>query len=128
MDYDLEFMVNVLNYNQQRKYAFNHGLQFEENKDYERVLNARRAKVSRLKRRFLYLFSRFDYIWFVTFTFSNDYIDKSDKTKRRLMKSVLNTHDFKYILNVDYGKQTEREHYHCILATNWDMDVNQYIQ
>lgn len=62
--------------------------------------------------------SRCSYVWFCTFTFDNYYIDKSDRTKRDLIKRVLNSHDFIYILNIDYGKTTEREHYHCILGTN----------
>lgn len=50
------------------------------------------------------------------------------RTKRDLIKSVINTHDFKYILNIDYGKSTEREHYHCIISTNLNFNVNQFIQ
>ena len=76
----------------------------------------------------IYLLSHCNYIWFCTFTFSDNYINKCDRTKRDLIKSVLNTHDFKYILNIDYGKKTEREHYHCIIGTDIDFNVNQFIQ
>lgn len=127
-DYDIELLSNVIEYNHQRYLAFRDGVYFEENKDYEKFLSARYMKVSRIKKRLVYLLSRYDYIWFCTFTFSDKYINKTDRTKRDLIKSVINTHDFKYILNIDYGKKTEREHYHCIIATNINFNVNQYFQ
>lgn len=126
-DYDIDLLKRIIEYNHQRYLAFKNGEYFEVNPDYEKVLKARYSKVSRIKRRFIYLLSRYDYIWFCTFTFSNDYINKCDRTKRDLIKSVINTHDFKYILNIDYGKKTEREHYHCIIGTNINFDVAQFI-
>lgn len=127
-DYDIDFLTDVIKYNHERYMSYKYNLPFEENLEYEKVLNARRGKCCRIRRHLIYLLTRFDYIWFCTFTFSNDYINKCTRTKRDLIKSVLNTHDFKYILNIDYGKTTEREHYHCIIGTNWDIDVNQFIQ
>lgn len=128
LDYEISLMKKVIDYNHKRYLAFKHHVDFEKNIDFERILNARIQKVGRIKKRLLYLFTRFNYIYFCTFTFDDHYINKSDRTKRDLIKSVLNTHDFKYILNIDYGKTTEREHYHCILATNINFDVNQFIQ
>ena len=127
-EYDIELLTQLIKYNHDRYISFKNNLPFEENKDFERLLSARYMKVSRIKKRLVYLLSRFDYIWFCTFTFDNYYIDKCTRTKRDLMKEVLNTHDFKYMLNIDYGKKTEREHYHCILATNINFDVNQFMQ
>lgn len=127
-EYDTLYLSKVIQYNHDRYIAFRDNLPFKINKEYEKILQARYQKVSRIKKRLVYLLSRFNYVWFCTFTFSDKYINKCDRTKRDLIKSVLNTHDFKYILNIDYGKTTEREHYHCILATNIDMDVNQFFQ
>lgn len=126
--YEVELLKDVINYNHLKFISFKNNLPFETNQEYERILKARYQKVSRVKKRLVYLLSRYNYIWFCTFTFDNKYINKCDRTKRDLIKSVLNTHDFKYILNIDYGKNTQREHYHCVLATNIDFDVNQYIQ
>lgn len=127
--YDKEILTQLIAYNKQRRYAFNNSLTFEKNSDFEKMLNSRSHKVNRIKRRVLYLFNRYNYIWFCTFTINNDFINKSERTKRDYIKQYLNTHDFKYILNVDFGKSnTERQHYHCILATNINMDVNQYFQ
>lgn len=127
-EYNVDFLSKVIEYNHNKYISFRNNLPFEINKEYEKVLNARYQKCHRIKRRLVYLLSRYNYIWFCTFTFSDKYINKCDRTKRDLIKSVINTHDFKFILNIDYGKTTEREHYHCIIATNIDMDINQYIQ
>ena len=127
-EYDATFLSKVIEYNHLKYISFKDNLPFEINKEYERILCARYQKCHRIKRKLIYLLSRYNYIWFCTFTFDNYYINKCDRTKRDLIKSVLKTHDFKFILNIDYGKTTEREHYHCILATNLDIDVNQYFQ
>lgn len=128
VDYNESLLNDLIEYNKKRYFAFKEQILFEINPIYEKLLNARIQKVGRIKKRLLYLLLRYKYIWFCTFTFSDKYINKSERTKRDLIKSVLNTHDFKYILNIDYGKQTQRQHFHCILATDFDMDVNQYFQ
>ena len=128
LDYDIEYLQQVIEYNQKKYYAYKNGIDFDINNQFERTLKARYQKCSRIKKRFIYLLTRCDYIWFCTFTFDNYYINKSDRTKRDLIKSVINTHDFKYIVNIDYGKQTEREHYHCIIGTDINFNVNQFIQ
>lgn len=127
-DINIEFLQQVIQYNHDKYIAFQNGEIIEENKEFERVLSARYMKVSRIKRRLIYLLSRCSYVWFCTFTFDNYYIDRTDRTKRDLIKSVINTHDFKFMLNIDYGKKTEREHYHCIIGTNINFNVNQFIQ
>lgn len=127
-DYDINLYRDVIEYNKNRYKAFKNGEVIERNIEFERILSARYMKISRIHKRFVYLLTRSSYVWFCTFTFSNDYIDKSDRTKRDLIKSVIKTHDFLYIVNVDYGKKNEREHYHCILGTDIDFDVNQFIQ
>lgn len=128
IDYNEKLLNDLISYNKKRFVAFTNHLPFEYNKEFEKLLNARIQKVGRIKKRLLYLLLRYNYIWFCTFTFSDKYINKSERTKRDIIKSVLNTHDFKYILNIDYGKTTQRQHFHCILATNIDMDVNQFFQ
>lgn len=128
IDYNEKLLADLIEYNKKRFYAFKNELPFEKNLEYERLLNARIQKVGRIKKRLLYLLIRYKYIWFCTFTFSNKYINKSERTKRDIIKAVLNTHDFKYILNIDYGKSTQRQHFHCILATDTYMDLNQYFQ
>lgn len=128
IDYNEELLNQLIDYNRRRFLAFRDEKPFVKDLSLEKLLNARVQKVGRIKKRLLYLLIRYKYIWFCTFTFSNNYINKCDRTKRDLIKSVLNTHDFKYILNIDYGKQTQRQHFHCIIASDIDMDLNQYFQ
>lgn len=128
VDYNEKLLSSLIEYNKKRYYSFVNKTDFVINKDFERLLNSRIQKVGRIKKRLLYLLIRYKYIWFCTFTFNNNYISKSERTKRDLIKKYLNTHDFKYILNIDYGKNTQRQHFHCILATNSNFDVNNYFQ
>lgn len=128
LDYNEELLNNLITYNKNRYMSFKNNLPFKINEEYERLLNARIQKVGRIKKRLLYLLMRYDYIWFCTFTFNENYINKCERTKRDLIKDVLNKYDFKYILNIDYGKQTQRQHFHCILATNFDLDINKLFQ
>lgn len=126
IDYNIDLMKQVIDYNKKRYNAFKNQTEFVVNEEFEKILNARNHKVQRVKRRFLYLLVRYKYIWFCTFTFSDKYINKSEKTKRNKIKYALNNYDFKYILNIDYGKQTMRQHFHCIVATNQDIDLHEY--
>lgn len=128
VDYNERLLNDLIEYNKKRFLAFKNDLPFESNSTYEKLLNARIQKVGRIKKRLLFLLVRYEYIWFCTFTFNDKYIIKTERTKRDLIKSVLNTYDFKYILNIDYGKQNQRQHFHCILATNTNIDVNDYFQ
>lgn len=128
IDYNIDLLNQVIQYNKDRYISFINDLPFQKNIEFERILNARVQKVGRIRKRLLFLLLRYKYIWFCTFTFDNNFINKCERTKRDLIKKSLNTHDFKYILNIDYGKQTQRQHFHCVLATNLDMDVNQFFQ
>lgn len=128
LDYNSDLIKQVIDYNKSRYIAFKNNTEFIVNQEFEKILNARNHKVQRIKKKFLYLLVRYKYIWFCTFTFSDDYINKSERTKRDLIKKYINIPGFYYILNVDYGKSTERQHFHCILATNIDVNLDQYLQ
>lgn len=117
MEEDLYFYL--VQANKQSRFYFENGLNLEIPLYFKNKLNSRYSKVSRIKERFLYMICRRQYIYFLTFTFNDKYINKCDRTKRDLIKSCLNDiDDSLYILNVDYGCKTEREHYHCLLATD----------
>ena len=125
---DIVLLTKVIEYNKSRYKAFKNGIVLEPNQEYERILSARYMKVSRVKKRLVYLLYNFRYIWFCTFTFDDYYIDKCDRTKKDLIKKCINKFDFKYILNVDYGKKTERQHYHCIIGTNYNLELDKYLK
>ena len=89
--YDSNYLLNVIIYNKNRYECFKREISFQLNSDYEKILNARYHKTSRVKRRFVYLLSRYKYIWFCTFTFDNYFISKSTRTKRDLIKKCIIT-------------------------------------
>lgn len=123
-------MRDVIDYNKKRKNAFYNGEVLEINPDFERILKARYNKVSRIKKRLIYLLTRCNYVYFCTFTFSDKVLNFNDEYKRRLIKWTLRDFDvdIKYILNKDFGDLTEREHYHCIVGTNINLNLNSFIQ
>lgn len=128
IDYNIDLIKNLIDYNKKRYLAFKNKTSFIVDENFEKLLNSRNHKVMRIKKRFLYLLVRFKFIWFCTFTFDDNYINKSERTKRDLIKKYINIPGFYYILNIDYGKDTERQHFHCILATNIDVNIDQFLQ
>lgn len=116
---------NIITYNRCKRNAFYHYQEYPHNLEYDRILKARYNKVSRVRKRLIYLLYHNQYNYFITFTFDNNYINKCDRTKRDLIKDSLNSFcsDCNYILNIDFGSKNEREHYHCILGTNEDFNL-----
>ena len=91
MNNDLIF--SIIEYNKKRRNSFFNGENFDENKDYERILKARYNKVSRIKQHFIYMIMKKKNIYFLTFTFDDKYINKCDRTKKDLIKKLLNEID-----------------------------------
>lgn len=125
-----DFLSELISYRKLRGLFFRLGLEFEKNDYYEPYLNARWCKCSRIKKHFIYLITYRRYVYFLTFTFDNDTINKCDRTKRDLIKNCIKDFDSNslYILNVDYGSQTEREHYHCLLGTDSPMNLKTFLE
>lgn len=107
---------DVISYNQYKKDCFLNGEVPVINLEYERILKARYNKISRIKKRVRHLFIYYDYVYFLTFTFDDKHLHYSDRAKRDKIKNVLSPLG-EYILNVDFGKLNEREHYHVILGS-----------
>ena len=51
---DYSLIKKIIEYNQARYQAYKEGVYFEVNKDYEKLLNARYCKVSRIKKRVVF--------------------------------------------------------------------------
>lgn len=57
-------------------------------------------------------------LYFMTFTFNDETLEKTTSdTRRQKVRRLLNPCN-DYILNIDYGTQNEREHYHAIVSLN----------
>ena len=101
MNIDLELLSDVKEYLKYRLTCFINYENYTHIEKYDRVINSRYAKVSRIKKRLVYLLTYRKYHYFVTFTFDNYYIDKCDRTKKDLIKNTLKdfSSDILYILN-----------------------------
>lgn len=126
---DEELIKNVIEYNKQRKFNFDNGVVEEPILEYERILKARYNKISRIKKRFLYLLCNYKNVYFVTFTLNDYYINLCDRSRKDSIKDSLYSFDddIKYIINIDYGKKTERLHYHGIIATDSDLNLKNFL-
>lgn len=57
--------------------------------------------------------------YFITLTFRDDVLEStSEETRRKYVRRFLKEHCSEYVANIDYGKTTEREHYHAITNCN----------
>lgn len=72
--------------------------------------------------------------YFVTLTFTDEVLDvTSEKTRRRYVSRAFKAIGTRYVANVDYGSQTEREHYHGIVEAkptclaSWDNGTRHYV-
>lgn len=83
-------------------------------KEIKTRLDTIKQRKKRLRRRLNVLFDKEDVLYFLTLTFSdeyiNDYVKEINKFKRKLKKD-----NIKYIINEDFGGQFGRVHFHCII-------------
>lgn len=57
---------------------------------------------------------------FLTFTFSDESMKKVNEINRlRAIETFLNKQCKEYVLNIDFGKETEREHYHALVIPRY---------
>lgn len=68
------------------------------------------------------------YCYFITYTFSNEELDKKEATRVKKMHSILKAIPglIAYACNKDFGELNDREHYHIILSTSVRIDYEQY--
>lgn len=89
----------------------------EELKESEKIRKNTQQQRRKIRKHMNYLFNRNDFdLYFLTFTFSDDTMSKTNANtrKQKVRKTATKADDF--ILNIDYGSETEREHYHAIIA------------
>ena len=78
------------------------------------MLTAKQQQIKRLYSRIITMLQKGNVI-FLTFTFNDKTMLKTNqKTRLRYVKHYLNKYACNYVLNIDYGKITQREHYHAI--------------
>ena len=87
---------------------------------YKDLEKAQAKKRKRLYNRVLQMLKENSDLLFLTFTFKESILKTTnEETRKRYIKSYLNEETSDYILNRDYGKTTEREHYHAIVKPRY---------
>lgn len=77
----------------------------------------RRAKKKRANAYLQGMFESYDNIQFITLTFTDEALNRlNQKTRHRYVQRWLNEYCNDYFANVDYGKNTGREHYHAVVS------------
>lgn len=129
LEEEKELLYDVIKYNKYRNDCFRHRMEYTPNVDYDKIINARYCKISRIKKRLLYLVSHRKYIYFVTFTFDDELITKCERTKLDKIKNCLKSYsdDILIMMNRDFGKKNDREHFHCIVGTDKNDDLLHYV-
>ena len=89
------------------------------------ILNADKERRKRLRKRINSMFMQ-GRCYFVTLTFNDDVLSKTSPKDRRVkVTRFLKIISQQYVGNVDFGKTTEREHYHAIILSD-KLDDIQY--
>ena len=89
----------------------------------ERICKADVERRLRLRKRINLMFLQ-GQCYFVTLTFSDDTLQKTDyKTRRRYVTWLLKDISNSYVGNVDFGKTNGREHYHAIIQSDKLSDI-----
>lgn len=88
----------------------------EEWEECRKIYQCMCQRIKRLKLRVEYLITHYN-CTFGTLTFEdNVFFYTNLKTRRKYVQRYLNSFDSFYIANIDFGDETEREHYHFIIA------------
>lgn len=83
-------------------------------KECSRIQNANFQRTKRLKNRITTML-KLGTCKFITITFKDDVLNNtSEETRRQYVRRWLSKYGY-YVANIDYGKTTEREHYHAIV-------------
>lgn len=92
-----------------------------------KIIESDRSRHKRLKNRIKHMLDKGQCI-FLTLTFRDDVLNNtSPRTRCLYVKRFLKSLSTDYVANIDYGKKTEREHYHAvILADHYSQDSWEY--
>lgn len=93
-----------------------YGMSKEEIENCKKINDARRKQTSKIKKHINYLLNDDNLIvFFLTLTFDDKALELKPSTRKKYITRILNNFA-DYILNIDYGKENEREHYHAVIA------------
>lgn len=83
----------------------------------ELIRRSKNAQRKKIEDHLNFLKNKKDYdLYFGTFNFADFALDLKQETRKQNIRRLISPVTEDYILNIDYGHQKIREHYHCILA------------
>lgn len=91
-----------------------------------KINNARYHRIKRLRDKIDKFLSIGLRSVFLTFTFSNDYIDDNDRLLRDRVNRYLRRYCVAYVANADYGEKRGRLHFHAAAIINNDLPYNKW--
>lgn len=96
----------------------------------ELIRRAKDAQRRKIEDHLNFLRVKKDYdLYFGTFNFADFALDLKQQTRKQRIRRLISCCTEDFILNIDYGHQKRREHYHCILAfkkNNYHLYENEY--
>lgn len=89
----------------------------------QQIKHARKLQIKKLRDHINFLLRRNYKLYFMTFTYDDNKVKDitPEKLKRRITRTMSKNCD-DYIINIDYGKEHERLHFHCIMAKKFKDD------
>lgn len=87
----------------------------------ENIRRCQKSQRQKVEEHIKFLFMKPNYdLYFATFTFNDNALMLSKDTRKQAIRRLLSTVCADYIMNIDYGSITEREHYHAVIRLNKD--------
>lgn len=100
----------------------------EEFAECERIRHCKNIQTSKLREHIKYLLQKPNTVLlFVTLTFTDKALQLKAETRKKHITRLLAKISEDYILNIDYGDKTDREHYHAVVAMKSDK-CHMYLQ
>lgn len=113
-----------------KNYFDENGVQFDEltNQCCYELKQARKKQIQKIRRHIIYWLANDYKIFFGTFSYDDKKRKKEIKEetlKKYVLRTISNISD-DYIINIDYGRENERLHYHCLLAIKENNFTNEF--
>lgn len=117
LDYKFRTGITYEDYEKLDEVTLIHGGIFVD--EARRINHAYHKRTQRLKERIRSYLEKGQCIW-LTLTFSEEVLNSTTiETRRKYVQRYLKSQSDYYLANIDFGKNTEREHYHAIVVSDF---------
>lgn len=93
------------------------------NENYKKRIQRLKSKITEL-----FYFNESKNLYFLTFTFTDECLNKTDDLKRRrYVREWLNDNTTNFVANIDFGEEKGREHYHALVNADY-IDISSWLK